>query len=141
MIAISTALILLIIAALHGAWALGITWPDRTGEALARRVAGFKGITRMPPPLSCLAVASAMVVAALLVLDIVPLPDSLRLLALVGLTAIFAFRGVLAYNTRWREMTPEEPFATLDRRYYGPLCLVIALGFAMTIVGKFGGTS
>ena len=26
--------------------------------------------------------------------------------------------------------TPEQPFATLDVRYYSPLCLAIGIGFA-----------
>ena len=35
----------------------------------------------------------------------------------------------------WRRRLPEEPFATYDQRYYGPLCLALAAGFATLILG------
>jgi hypothetical protein len=141
MITSLTAATLFTIAALHAMWGAGVTWPDRDSQALARRVAGFKGIKAMPPPAACLSVAAALTFAGLLVLDTGLFPSNVRLLTLVLLTIIFTFRGVIAYNSRWREMTSEEPFATLDRRLYGPLCLGIALGISLTILQNFGTTS
>lgn len=138
MIQMTTALILLLIAAIHMAWGFGVTWPEADGRALARRVAGFKGITRMPGPASCFAVGIALAAAALILLEPIPLPAALRLLTLSLLATVFAFRGVLAYHPRWRALTPELPFAQLDRRFYGPLCLVIALGLSLIIIQTFG---
>ncbi len=43
---------------------------------------------------------------------------------------VFLGRGVAGFTPAWRRHTPEQPFATLDIRYYSPLCLAIGLGFA-----------
>lgn len=133
-VACALAVALFAIAALHAAWGFGSTWPDADGATLARRVAGFKGVARMPPPPSCFMVAGALFAAGVVALGggrliPTPAPFALTVLALLCLSAIFGFRGVLAYVPRWREMTPEEPFARLDRTLYGPICIALAAGF------------
>ena len=52
--------------------------------------------------------------------------------ALAGLAVALVFlgRGVAGFTPAWRRHTPEQPFATLDVRYYSPLCLAIGIGFA-----------
>ena len=52
--------------------------------------------------------------------------------ALAGLAVAFVFlaRGIAGFTPAWRRLTPEQPFASLDVRYYSPLCLAIGSGFA-----------
>ncbi len=137
LIAIAAALILTILAILHVAWGFGSTWPDADGQSLARRVAGFRGVREMPRPAACFFVTAMLAFAALIALTAVGLlptsyPHWLILTALSAIAAVFTLRGLIAYTPQWRERTPEEPFASLDRRLYGPLCLII--GGALTLI-------
>ncbi|SFM06914.1 DUF3995 domain-containing protein [Shimia aestuarii] len=118
------------IAGLHGLWAMGIWFPGGDEARLARRVAGFEGMRRMPPKPASLFVALVLagVAHVLLVragLAAALLPGWIYGLAIWGAAAVFLGRGVAAYLPGWRRLTPEEPFATLDRRVYGPLCLAL----------------
>lgn len=136
-LAIAAALILMILAILHAAWGFGVTWPEADSQALARRVAGFKGAQKMPRPAACFFVAAILAFAALVALMAIRLlpssyPHWLILTALSAIAAVFTLRGLIAYTPQWRERTPEEPFASLDRRIYGPLCLII--GGALTLI-------
>lgn len=119
---------LLVIAAMHLLWALGIWFPYRDEERLVRTVVGLKGETRMPGPIPCALVVAALIVAA-------GLPwiagGPIRQAGLVLAATVFAIRGILPYRPFWRTLTPQEPFATLDRTVYGPLCLGFAVGFAI----------
>ncbi len=137
LLAAAIALILLALSVLHAAWGFGSTWPEKDSKALARRVAGFRGVDRMPRPAACFFVAAALAFAALVTLTAVGIlptsyPHWLALTALSAVAAVFTLRGVLAYTPQWRERTPEQPFASLDRRFYGPLCLII--GGALTLI-------
>lgn len=129
-----TVLVLAVIAGLHLLWALGIWFPGGDEAQLARRVTGFAGATRMPPKPASLFVAVALVVACH-ILEVGAgraepiLPAGLYDLALWGLVAVFCGRGLAAWTAPWRRLTPEEPFATMDRRYFGPLCLAIGVVF------------
>ncbi len=118
--------VLVAIAALHALWGSGIWWPIRDEEALARAAVGARGVTRMPGPIPCF-----LVVLALLLLAVSPwLPAGiLRSLIMWAAAVVFIGRGGLAYVPFWRRMTPEQPFARNDTRYYGPLCLAIGAGF------------
>jgi hypothetical protein len=119
---------LLVIAAVHLLWALGIWFPYRDEERLVRTVVGLRGEARMPGPIPCALVVAGLTVAA-------GLPwiaaGPIRQAGLVLAATVFAIRGIVPYRPFWRRLTPQEPFATLDRRVYGPLCLGIALGFAI----------
>ncbi len=136
-LAIAAALILMTLAILHAAWGFGATWPEADSQSLARRVAGFKGVKQMPRPAACFFVAAVLAFAALIALTAVRLlptsyPHWLILTALSAIAAVFTLRGLIAFTPQWRERTPEEPFASLDRRIYGPLCLII--GGALTLI-------
>ncbi|MDP5085971.1 MAG: DUF3995 domain-containing protein [Yoonia sp.] len=124
--------LLSLIAAMHLAWAFHIWIPIRDEVQLAHAVVGAKGVTRMPGTIPCLLVAGslAIVIAALWMPSVTIARVVLWLAALV-----FAGRGLIAYAGLWRKMTPEEPFATYDQRYYGPLCLVLAAGLLFTLIG------
>jgi len=128
--------VLAAIAGLHAIWAARIWWPVRDEAALARTIAGFRGIDRMPGMLPSVAVAAAVLASLLLVADLswasglthLPAWVVRSASALAGL--VFLGRGVIGFTPFWAKLTPEEPFRTLDRRYYSPLCILIGLGFA-----------
>lgn len=125
--------VLLAVAGVHLMWALGIWFPIRDERQLVSTVVGLRGETRMPGPIPC-----AFVVACLIISAGLPwIADGPIKQAGLTLTAtVFFIRGILPYRPFWRELTPQQPFATLDRRAYGPLCLIIAAGFAaLTIWG------
>ncbi|WP_411642180.1 DUF3995 domain-containing protein [Loktanella agnita] len=131
-LAILMSLILGAVALLHVFWGFGIWLPIRDEAALTRAVVGARGVTRMPGPIPCFLVALALglVIAALWTQGWM-ISRIILWLAIV----VFLGRGLLAYTKHWRKMTPEEPFATYDRRIYGPFCLMLAAGLALTIFG------
>ena len=54
----------------------------------------------------------------------------LLLLGGLAIMAVFLLRGLAGYLPAWRRLHPREPFASYDGRYYSPLCLLIATGYA-----------
>ncbi len=138
-VAIALSAILWALAALHLYWGGGGLWPEENETALARTVVGARGIREMPADTACYAVAFALFLAgwwplsAFLGVPPSPLPSELTVLAGYGLAAVFLARGVAAFVPAFRERFPEEPFATNDRRLYGPLCLLIGLAFAFLL--------
>ncbi|WP_193176825.1 DUF3995 domain-containing protein [Oricola nitratireducens] len=131
--------ILTALALLHLAWGAKIWWPVRDEAALTHAIAGFRGMARMPDTLSCLVVALALFTCALLVAALsfasgLPwLPDTLVLIASGIAGLVFLSRGLAGYTSAWARLTPEQPFRTLDRRYYSPLCIGVGLGIAALI--------
>lgn len=135
-------LVLLTVSGLHLAWALGSTFPARDEQSLSKAAGGFKDAEKMPPPLASLLVAIATFAAA-----VWPFmmrgslgsfwPNWLVSFGAIVLVLVFLGRGVAGY-TRWmRNICPEEPFATLNRRYYSPLCLIIGAGFLVLAIERF----
>lgn len=117
---------LLIPAAFHLLWAIGYWTPIKDAVALARATVGAKGIDRMPPAIPCAVVAMALLFAAILPHNpTFPLHD----LLMSGAAAVFLLRGAVAYTPFWRKTFCEEPFATLDTRFYSPLILAIGAAF------------
>lgn len=140
MTAILAAIAAAIIGALHLLWAFGIWWPVREERALARTVAGFKGIDAMPPRAASLAVAIATCGLALLAIVLArivatSLPDWLVATAGIAASGILLARGAIGFTARWAAITPEQPFRRLDRRYYSPLCLALGAAFALLTWG------
>ncbi|TCL00412.1 uncharacterized protein DUF3995 [Shimia isoporae] len=117
---------LLIPAALHLLWAIGFWFPIKDETALARATVGAKGITRMPPAIPCAVVAMALLFAA--ILPHVP-AFPLQSLMMSGAAAVFLLRGLIAYTPFWRKHFCEEPFASLDRRFFSPLILAMGVAF------------
>ena len=137
---LALSLVLGAIAALHAVWAARIWWPVRDEAALARTIAGFRGIDRMPDILPSVAVATVIFACMLLAADmsfapgLTRLPPMLVAIATAGASLVFLARGAAGFTPFWAKLTPEEPFRTLDRRYYSPLCILIGLGFAGLIL-------
>ena len=138
-IAVFLACMLAAIALLHLYWALGGVWPGHDEQSLAQAVVGTAGIRRMPPVWMTLAVVLALFAAALWPLmwaAIVPymLPQTLVVLGIWVLAGIFLARGIAAYTPVFGPERVQEPFLSLNRRLYAPLCLLIGAGFVLLIV-------
>ncbi len=132
-LAVLISALLFVPAALHLLWAIGAWVPIRDEAALARATVGAPGISKMPGPIPCSLVFVALSFAAALP-HLTTFP--LRTLLLPAIAAVFLLRGIATYLPAWRKLVPEEPFATLDQRYYGPLCLVLGASFLLfTLTG------
>lgn len=135
-LAATIALVLVALAALHAYWGFGGVWPGRDAEDCVRRVAGFSGVRRMPGPGPSFAVAAALLAAAALVtreggLIATSVHAGFFSFATLCAALVFLGRGIAGFTPAWRRLTPEQPFATLDVRYYSPLCLAIGAGMAI----------
>jgi hypothetical protein len=128
-------LLLLTVSIAHFLWAVGSPWPIRDPALLARTVIGNPKIERVP--------RFASFVIALLVLAAAAIGTALAdkasgglllTLAGIGLTLVFGIRGILGYTPAWRANFSLEPFATLDRRVYSPLCLIVAACFFVLVL-------
>lgn len=135
--------VLVLIALVHAGWAFGMHWPARDETALIRTVIGTPGMTKMPGTGLTLGVAVLIGLAGVCALWlggvlVLPLPGWLQTVTGGGLALVFAARGVATILAALIGAGPlrvrVEPFATLDRSLYAPLCLLLALGFAVLAV-------
>ena len=127
------ATVLFAIAGLHVAWGLGSSFPFRTRDELADSVVGSSDV---PSRGACLSVAAALVLSAILVARVVPLPKVWRTVALRIVTTVLATRGVAGAMGRTTTLSPgsDSPaFNRLDKRLYSPLCLWLAAGVQRSI--------
>lgn len=125
---ITTASALAGIAALHVGWGLGASFPYEDRETLADSVAGSSST---PGPRDCFAVAWLLACAAGLVADVSPVGPAARRAGVFGVALVLAGRGVIGVAGRTGSIVPWTPsrhFNDLDRRYYGPLCILLASG-------------
>jgi hypothetical protein len=135
--------LLVALAVLHAWWGVGGRWPGHDERSLVELVIGRTRSMRMPSLFRCMLVASALFAAA----GLVALQDNLisvdfgvageRLVqaAFWIACAVFALRGLAGFIPPIFAYASGTPFATLNRRYYSPLCLLIAAGFAVTGTG------
>lgn len=122
--------LLLAISMVHFMWAFGSTWPLKDQKTLAHTVAGFRGVEKMPPRMASFGVAVLIFIAGLWALAMsAPSPNWKLTFGGALLTCVFLGRGLIGFTKWWRVKTPQEPFATLDRKIYSPLCCGIGLGF------------
>ncbi|MBN9303861.1 MAG: hypothetical protein BGO82_15920 [Devosia sp. 67-54] len=131
-----TFLPLFTVAFAHYLWAFGNTWPIRNEALLAQTVVGRPGVTRMPNRLVTFLVATALIAAGLVALSLADPVAGGTGLTLLGvlLALLFIGRGVLGYTPGWRARFPAEPFASLDRKNYSPLCFWIGAGFLILVL-------
>jgi hypothetical protein len=128
-----TAAALVVVAGLHVMWALGSSFPFRSRDELADAVIGTNEV---PSSAACLAVASALFIAATLVAGVVPIPGRIRVFALRIIAATLATRGVAGALGRTSLLSPgsvSPAFQRLDKRIYAPLCLWLASGVRRSI--------
>lgn len=116
------------LSALHTGWGLGASFPFASREQLADSVAGT---SEVPGPPECFAVAALLTGAAALVADVAPVGPTTRRIGLAGVALVLGGRGAAGVAGRTGSIVPWTPsahFDRLDRRYYGPLCLLLAAG-------------
>ena len=130
MLAVLLAATLLALAGIHLYWAFGGRWPGHDEASMVAHVVGRTRGMRAPSLLSGVAVALALATGGALVLaSLTPTAwDGWLKAARWGLLAVFAGRGLATYVPPVFRYAEGTPFATLNRRTYGPLCLAIALG-------------
>jgi Protein of unknown function (DUF3995) len=132
---------LLAVSGIHMAWAFGSTFPALDEKALARTVAGFRGIEKMPPPAASAFVSLATFASALwphvmsgqLELG---LPSWFVTFGGVVLTLVFLGRGVAGFTPWFKNLAPEQPFARLNQIYYSPFCTALGASFLWLTLGR-----
>lgn len=116
------------IAALHGLWATGITWPFKDKEALSETVFGSPAST-FPPPAATLAVTVLLAAAAVLVAGRAGLWGA-RTPRWVLSTGTWAVAGVLFLRAAFygpAAIGSDAINRSWELALYTPLCLVLAL--------------
>ncbi len=139
LVAAALGIALLAVAIAHLLWSVGIMWPIRDERLLARSVAGAPGIERMPPRYLSFGVAIVTFAACIIAFSVADHESGGLVLTLLALLAglVFLARGAIGYTDWWRVRTPEEPFRTLDRKTYSPLCLLVGIGFLVLVAMRF----
>lgn len=135
--ALFIALVLGLTSALHFYWAAGGMWPARDEQSLARTVIGGNGIAGMPDRRLTIVVASCIALAAVwpmlwLGWIVTPAPDWLLTAGMAVLSIVFIARGIAGFVPAVKKMNSEEPFATLNARYFSPL--IVLLGLILTVL-------
>lgn len=124
------------IAVIHAMWGMGSHWPEKSEEALALSVVG-DGRRRMPPPWQCFAVALVLAAMALWPWYVLGrIGDNLVLAGTYAIAGVFMARGIAGFSARWRAQFTTEPFATRNRRYYSPYCLLLGVGYIALVAGE-----
>lgn len=141
-LAFALSAILLLVTAAHVYWAIGGIWPGTDSASCARAVVGFRGVDAMPSSFACFAVAACLGLVTLwppALEGVFATPFDKAGLAATAMMIGLAFlvRGILGFTPWWRNIAPEQPFARLDRRFYSPLCLLIAAGFVVLALSAF----
>ena len=119
---------LLGIAGVHVVWASGSSWPAETREDLADLMAGRAGGS-VPSPAACLVVATLLASASALVAGRPKRLPRMRRTGAIGVSVVLGVRGACGIVGRTDLVSPGSTsprFRRLDRRYYSPLCLLLA---------------
>ena len=123
-------------AGIHALWGMGSTWPEATPEALARAVVG-DGRRRMPPSWACVAVAIALAGLAVWPFVLLGRPEEPWAQSVTyAIAGVFVARGVAGFTPTWKGYFLDEPFATRNRRYYSPYCLLMGIGYIALLAGE-----
>lgn len=116
-------------------WSVGLTVPFANEQALARSVIGRRGITRIPSRAHFAYLAILMLAAAVVAVMMggfsESVPDSKPWLAPAGLllAVVFLGRGIAGVLPAVERAAPEQPYLSLNRRIYSPLCALVGASF------------
>ncbi|MEX3010933.1 DUF3995 domain-containing protein [Hoeflea sp. TYP-13] len=141
LVSVTVATVLFAVSLLHFLWATGSPWPCADQQSLLRSVVGHPDLERFPSPLLTVLAATAIGFAGLFALWAggifsLPLPDWIRTAGIYVLIGIFLLRGLSTYTPKRIWTAPIEPFATLDRRYFAPLCIALGCGFVWLLIAN-----
>lgn len=120
---------------LYFLWAAGVNLPFANEQALARSIIGRRGITRVPSRRTFAYLGVLLLAAAAAAFFLggfsEQVPRSKPFLAPVGLllALVFLGRGIAGILPAFERAAPEQPYLTLNRRIYSPLCALAGLGF------------
>lgn len=129
------AIVLGCLGLLHLIWAAGIAFPFPNEQSLARSIVGRRGITRLPSRASVALLGALLICGACAAIVMghyaAEFPALKLLLVPVGLflSAIFLLRGLVGVLPAFERAAPEQPYLSLNRRLYSPLCALIGVGF------------
>jgi hypothetical protein len=130
----ATAATLAALAALHGAWAAGSSFPASDRTALANAVVGgtqFPNAVASGTVAALLAVSTALVVARTAPTGAVgqSVPGQLAWVGTAATSAVLALRGVAGLaGSAFNLVNTSPEFRRLDFLVYSPLCIALALG-------------
>jgi len=116
-------------------WAAGATFPFANEQALARSLIGRRGITRLPSRAAFVYLGVLLLAAALAAFLLggfsEAVPESKPFLAPVGLLLglVFIGRGIAGVLPAFERAAPEQPYLSLNRRFYSPLCVAAGGAF------------
>jgi hypothetical protein len=116
------------LAALHTVWGLGSPFPFHTRGELADAVVGTASFPSASP---CFGVAALLALASGMVTRVIPLPQTIRRSGLTVLSLVFTLRSLAGFLGHTSLLSPgshSERFLRLDRRYFSPICLCLAVG-------------
>ena len=117
--AVSGALILLGLSALHVAWMLGVSFPSPSARAAPSYVVGWREGAKMPSRMITFVVA---LVLAFMAATAVRGPR----LAIIAIACVFLGRGAFGFvESRVRPRIVGTPYRALSRLFYSPLCLFV----------------
>lgn len=130
--------VLVAIAGIHAAWALGWRWPGGSDRALAERVVSSSSIELPPEPITW-AVALALLAAAAIVRTAgTGTPSPALRGAAWAVSAVFLVRGAI-FIPMDLIVGLDDIYERLDLAIYSPLCLAIGAGAA--VVARRGSSS
>ena len=116
-------------------WSFGGSFPLRDRALLAGAVVGRPDVTRVPKRLGFGLFAIALVAGILALALADRTGGGAPLTAAGALTGLaFVARGAIGFTKGWRDRHTAEPFATLDRRNYSPLSLLLGVGFLVLVL-------
>ena len=123
--------VLLVVAGVHVNWALGSHWPMTDTRELHERVTP-PGMPDPGPVETSLVAATLAVAAALVAMSALGTATWLSWGATALVGVILALRGLggLVISGLLRR---QSTFARLDRRYFSPMCIALALGTAIAL--------
>ncbi len=127
------------VALVHVGWGLGMRWPAKSRGELVAMVVGLPAGTPMPPLWLTLLVAlgiSGIGIAALWGAGWFSLGwlEGWKRWILAAIVLVFALRGGATYVPFGALHAAVEPFRSLDRLYFAPMILLIAVGFLWLLI-------
>ncbi len=136
-IAIVVTMLLVMIGLLHVVWGFGSFWPANDAEQFMSTFVGDPG----PVPPQLLSLLFGLIFMAMGVMfslwaweKELPGPRKLWQILMIAIVSIFALRGLAGYLPVFAGSL--DPFMTLNRQLYSPLCIIIALAGTIILVRR-----